>query len=453
MKNIINYQEKWPGEKVLIENLILDPENIRLEIENGSQDEIINDLFINEDAMGILESIYQNGYFPDEPPVAVKEKGRTLVLEGNRRVVALKAMLSPGIAPVKYETRIKRFMENSIPIEEISVHIATSRDDAMEYLAAKHTKTTRKPWSTLRRAYFFYAQKEKGQSVEKLIERYKGVDIPAYIRMHEMHHIAISLENISEEVRKRISNKGIFNISTLERFYLDKYIQDKTGIIFDKITGEVNAPNTLDFDKVYSRVVTDIATGIATSRKELSKELDRQKYIDSVIREVLEGKELNKGKSKPAAAFKEKKLVAQRQKGLISKKIESNLDSPGIDRVLWELQNIDYIKFPNATADTLRTFLEIVLKKYLEQIKSLPSSKNGGFISLSHVLGKMKTDLNKISNHRVVQVINEIEKDKWYLDSINHNPDVFATKDRVKDAWDQIYPLIKFIFDDYQQRL
>jgi hypothetical protein len=254
-------------------------------------------------------------------------------------------------------------------------------------------------------------------------------------------------------VRKKISNKGIFNISTLERFYLDKYIQDKTGIIFDKITGEVNVPNTLDFDKVYSRVITDIATGIATSRKELSKELDRQKYIDSVIREVLEGKELNKGKNKPATAFKEKRLVAQRQKGLISKKIESNLDSPGIDRVLWELQNIDYTKFPNATADTLRTFLEIVLKKYLEQIKSLPSSKNGGFISLSHVLGKMKTDLNKILNHRIVQVINEIEKNKWYLDSINHNPDVFATKDRVKDAWDQIYPLIKFIFDDYQQRL
>lgn len=451
-KQIINYQEKWKEQKIKVDDLVLDPKNIRLGTEYSSPDEIINDLFINEDAMDILENITQNGYFPDEPPVVVKEKGEFVVLEGNRRVVSLKAMISPGIAPARFISRIQKLMKNLSPITLVTVHVATSRDEAMEYLAAKHTKTTRKPWSPLRRAYFYYAQKENGQSVEKLIERYKGVDIPDYIKMHEMHNVALSLKNISEDTRKKVANKSTFNISTLERFYSDKYVQEKIGIDFDKKTGEAVIPSSTDFDKVYSRVIADIASGIATSRKELSKDQDRKKYINSVIQEVLDGKDISKRGKKSASSFRPSKPATGSQKGLIPKSYEDTLNAPGVGRVLWELQNIDYAKFPNATADLLRTFLEITLKKYLQEIGSMPARSAGKYIYLANVLQKMKSDLQKAVNPGLAQVISEIENNKWYLDSINHNPDVFAVEGRVKDAWDQILPLIKFIFDDYKKR-
>ncbi len=64
-------------------------------------------------------------------------------------------MINPDIAPAKFAIRIKKLMQTRIPIDSVLVHIARSRNEAMEYLAAKHTKTTRKPWSALRRAYFF----------------------------------------------------------------------------------------------------------------------------------------------------------------------------------------------------------------------------------------------------------------------------------------------------------
>lgn len=449
---IINYQQKWKERKVKVEDLVLDAKNVRLGVEYSSPQEIINDLFVNEDAMDILENIVQNGYFPDEPPVVIKESGNLIVLEGNRRVASLQAMIKPSIAPNNFEARIKKLMTTHTPIRDVWVHVATSRDDAMEYLAAKHTKNTRKAWSALRRAYFYYAQKLNGQSVEQLIERYKGVDIPAYIKMHEMHNVAMSLKNISEDIRKKVSNKGVFNVSTLERFYSDKYVQTKLGIDFNKKTGEATIPSNSDFDKVYSRVITDIASGIATSRKELSKEPDRKAYIDSVVQEVLEGKDLSKKGKKTASSFKPAKASVSKQKGLIPKTFEDTLSAPGVGRVMWELQNIDYAKFPNATADLLRTFLEITLKKYLQEINSLPPRKNGSYIFLANVLQKMKADLQTANNPGLVQVINEIEKNKWYLDSINHNPDVFAVEGRVKDAWDQIHPLIKFVFDDYKKR-
>lgn len=453
-KQIINYQYKWKSEEIKIKDIVLDINNVRLGTAHESQDEIINDLFFNEKAMSILESIHQIGYFPDEPPVVVKEKGKFVVLDGNRRVVSLKAMLSPAIAPYAYISKIETLMKEYQPIDSIFVHVATSRDEAMEYLAAKHTKTTRKAWSALRRAYFYYAQKHQGQSVEQLIERYKGVDIPSYIKMHEMHNVALSLKNISQETRNKIADKRTFPISTLERFYSDKYVQKKLGIDFDKVTGEANIPSGLDFDRVYSRVVTDIVSKIANSRKELSKEDDRKKYIDSVTNEVL-GKEIvEKGKKKSASMFKQSKKDYITKKGfLISKKIVSPFNNPGIGRVLWELQTIDYAKFPNATADLLRTFLEISIKQYLKETNNSPAPKRqGGFIFLDTVLQKIKSDLQEVSNHSLVQVISEIEKNKWYLDSINHNPDVFAVENRVKEAWDQIQPLIKHIFDEYKKQ-
>lgn len=452
-KAIINYQYKWKEQEVSVEDLVLDMKNIRLEIEHESEKEIANDLFINENAFAILENIYENGFFSDESPVVVKENKRYIVLDGNRRIVSLKAMINPELAPDKYALKIKKLMEKHTPIRSVFVRVASSRDEAMQYLAAKHTKTTRKPWSALRRAYFYYAQKEQGQTIEELMARYKGVDIPSYIRMHEMHNVAMSLNNISEDVRKKVSKKNSFKISTFERVYSDKNIQEKIGIDFNKTTGEVKVPIGPSFDKVFSRVVSDIVAGVATSRKQLSREEDRGKYIDSIISETLDGKAVEVKIKKSASIFKPKAALKGKKKYLIPKTINSTLDSPGIARVMWELQNIDYKLFQNATADLLRTFLEKTLKKYLEQTKGLPKPRrSGGYIYLDDVLTKIHDDLKSASNHQFVQVISEIKKNKWYLESINHNPDVFAVDYRVEEAWDLLRPLVEFVFSEYEKQ-
>lgn len=454
MKKIINYQYEWDSKDIRVEDLMLDPNNIRLEIEDGTQDEIINDLFMNEDAMQILENIRENGYFPDEPPVVVLKNGKYFVLEGNRRVVSLKAMISPKIAPIKYIDKIRKTMIGITPIKKIEVRVARSRRDADLYLAAKHTKTTIKPWTALRRAYFYYAQKEKGQTIEKMMERYKGVDIPKYIKMHEMHHIAMSLRFIPDDTRRKVSNKRTFEITTLERFYNDKYVQDWMNIEFDNSTGEVKVPKTIAFDKVYSTVITDIANKIATSRKQLESEDSRKVYINGVIKEVLGDKKIQKKNISASDKFREKSIkISDKNEKLISSKIVNTLNSYRINRALWELQNIKYQIFANSAADVLRTFLEIVLKKYLQEIEELPKPNNKtGFIFLGNVLDKMQKVLNKNNEKSMVQVVEVLKKSKWYLDSINHNPDIFPTDDRIKEAWEQMRPLIEFVFKDFKKR-
>ena len=450
MKNqVINYQDRWKEKKLDVDKIFLDPNNIRLEITNKSQTEIINDLFMNEDAMQILESIYENGYFADEPPVVVYEKDKYILLEGNRRVVSLKAMLTPNIAPSRHIHKIVRLMEGVTPIKKLEVRVADSREAAMQYLATKHTRNTRRKWTALRRAYFYYAQKEKGQSIEKLIERYKGGDnIQKHIRMYEMHHIAMSLNNISEETREKLANKRNFKISTLERFYNDKKVQDVMGISFNKVTGEVLAPKTVSFDKVYSRVITDIVDEIATSRENLDSEGNRNRYIQDVVNEVLEGKQFKKEQVSAADKFIAKIPSKRRRiKKLVPSNIRSTLDSPGIHRVLVELQYIHYKKFPNATHDLLRSFLEGILKKYHDRAGEPVKPKSpGGYVSFGRVLDATIAKMKNESNHEIKQILEDIKQRKWLLDGINHNPSLFSTEGKVKEQWDQMEELVRFIF-------
>ena len=265
----------------------------------------------------------------------------------------------------------------------------------------------------------------------------------------------MSLDGTSDDVRKKIANKRFFQISTLERFYSDPYVRDWFNIEFDAVTGEVKVPKTKAFDKVYSRVITDIVEKIATSRKQLENEKSRKTYVDGIIREILDGEKIKKSNVSGAEKFKEKKISEKISRAkLIPSNLLSTLDCAGVARVLWELQNIEYKRFPNSTADTLRTFLEIILKDYLKKTQRLPSPRrNGGYIYLEDVLTKMEQELQRDTQNRgLVQVIQELKRNRWYLDSINHNPDVFAVDNRVEEAWDQMKPLVEYVFRDYKQR-
>jgi hypothetical protein len=447
MKNISNLQREWIEKEVNIDQLLLDEENIRLDISNKTQDVVITDLFVNEQSMQILESIYKNGLFPDEIPVVIKQDSKYIVIDGNRRVVSLKAMLTPGIVPKRYQQKIEKMMQGYAPIDKIKVIIAPSRKDVDKYLAAKHTKTTRRPWSALRRAYFYYAQKENGINIEKLIEKYENKEIPKYIKMYEMQQIALSLNNISDYIRQNVSSKN-FEISTLERLYNDKYVQKKLGISFSPVTGQVFAPKNNIFDKVYSKIITDIVDGRITSRKEIKDPDDRKKYIDSLIQNGINFK-FKVGVEK----FTPKKIKTDLRKFLIPKTISSTLESPAIARVLDELQTVNYRKFPNLSADALRSILEAVLKKYFDRIgNSVLKKKGARFIYLQDVLSHAKKYFEEKNNQEMKQIILRIEDNKEFLEMINHNPSVFSTPDDTKNSWDKMQELFIFIFEDIKNR-
>ncbi|MDN6173395.1 MAG: hypothetical protein L0J06_11530, partial [Yaniella sp.] len=126
----------------VMNDLSLDSRNVRLDTPDGvPESDIIQDLFTNEKALNLVENISKLGFLTHEVPIVVTRAGKLVVVEGNRRIAALKAIQNPYLAP-EHQSRIIKFSQN-IPDRDdllrISVKKAPSQDDADQLIAALHT--------------------------------------------------------------------------------------------------------------------------------------------------------------------------------------------------------------------------------------------------------------------------------------------------------------------------
>ena len=446
MKTPIETYDSWERRKQKIVNLVLDPANVRLEIEDLSQDAIIKDLFKNEQAFTVLRSIVDYGWLPDEIPVVVDEDGQTFVIEGNRRVSSLKALLNPKLLPDEYQKKVTKIVEEVLPIAEIDVLVAPNRASTNRYLASKHTVNTRRQWTALRRASFYYAQKEKGESVEQLMAKYPNTDIPKYIKMYEMHRVALSLEGLSAETLKKVENKRDFDITNLERLYSYKSTQEKLGIKFDTKTGEVKVPTNDNFKSAFTRIIEDVVSGHISSRKYIDTEENAKKYLE----EVTAG-DADAGDKVDASKLKVRSSSSAKKAKLLPSTLVCTFDnSPGVERRLEELQKLPFATYKYSSIDALRSFLEITLKQYLRKIGESPST-SGQFTYLESALKKLQEIENrKGGSKEIAQNVGFLLTDKVLLDAVNHNPSYIAVEQEIKDVADKTIRVLEYIFEKYQ---
>ncbi|MFA5047873.1 MAG: ParB/Srx family N-terminal domain-containing protein [Patescibacteria group bacterium] len=448
-----NY-DKWPKQKVALTNLFLDPENIRLDIEvKSSQEALINDLFANENAMQVLESIAVNGFFPDEIPVVIKEDKKFIVIDGNRRVAALKALSRPEIVPSK-ETNIKTLLKSSvIPIKNVEVVVAPDKNSVRHFLASKHTQNTRRAWRPLRQAYFYKAELDRGKSVQDLRNDYPTVDIGKFLRMINVHKIAKSIKYDSDQLTKKVHNERTFPVSTLERLYEDKHVRDFLGFDFNG-DGDVQIKiGKNEFEKGFKRIVQDVVEKVVDSRA-LNNEKNRKEYLVNFSASDIP----NKTKTSKVLTSKDftevlPALTKKRTK-LAPKDILFALQSPGVRRMLIELQGIDHHKFPNAAHDLLRSFLECSLKVYFDQSGNKLKPAKGNYVYLNDALNAFKKEMDAIKNTELSQVTQRIISDTTmqsysaqFLNATNHNPSVFAVSNDVENAWDTMEKLFRYILN------
>ena len=143
---------------VSIRRLYLDPKNPR-HIPIKNQKEIISYLIENEKVKELAKDIAEKGMTnPLDLVGIITEDNKKLVVEGNRRVCALKLLDKPCLAPKKYQkyfTTLQGKVKNQIT--KIPVHVFPNRDGAQPWLSTLHTassNTSRKPWSPEQKTRF-----------------------------------------------------------------------------------------------------------------------------------------------------------------------------------------------------------------------------------------------------------------------------------------------------------
>ena len=147
--------------RVPVEWLALDRDNPRLVHSSGelTDVDIIAQLYRSEDLSELLQSIAANGYMDIEPLIVLKGDEELTVLEGNRRLAAIRLFESPELAALvsqrgKVTVTVPDFDEKfRITIQRISVYRVESRADARSFIGFKHINGAAK-WESYAKARF-----------------------------------------------------------------------------------------------------------------------------------------------------------------------------------------------------------------------------------------------------------------------------------------------------------
>ena len=150
-------------------DLYLDENNPRFVIlTSRSQAEIRKYLVTNEDVLQLVRSINEyGGLLPGERIVVLKEDGRYVVIEGNRRTCSLQMLLSRDLIPDGFGHRIPSTTQKLIDqCTTIEVDVLGSRDAALELMSKRHIEGVME-WKPLAKKQFFAANYKdgNGQSV------------------------------------------------------------------------------------------------------------------------------------------------------------------------------------------------------------------------------------------------------------------------------------------------
>lgn len=214
-----------------VSQLMFDPENPRLPRGIDSHDEQTLLRWMLKDA-GILElmlSIGERDYFSGEALLVVPDKDdqtKYVVIEGNRRLTAVKLLSDPGLAPTRQMSVQQVSEESRFKPEYLPVIVFNKRDDILYYLGYRHI-TGIKTWGALAKAkYLNQLIKSMGQGNPQ--EQYKA--------------LARSIGSRINTVAKTLAGYAIYE-KIRERDYFDIKDLNEESFNFAVLTTALNYAN------------------------------------------------------------------------------------------------------------------------------------------------------------------------------------------------------------------
>ena len=263
--------------------LHLDPRNTRIPPAHRSEDEraLIHELVEHEDVAKLAASISEKGLFPNERLVVIPAKGRSFtVLEGNRRLAAIKLLLNPELAQKPSQVAPFRKLARTadlLGLGELDTVVFETRRDAAAMIAALHVGATKKRWDSLPQARFYKELYDEGLTASEVAEELGTTlaDVYSRLRIERLYRLALTLD-YSEEVKEKLEDRG-FSLTTLERL-----VESRTGRQFlgvepdgEDFRGRVH-PERLR--AVLQKVASDVATVKGMTRR-INTEEDVAKYV------------------------------------------------------------------------------------------------------------------------------------------------------------------------------
>lgn len=382
--------DTWPTKRLPVASLYLDAKNPRLGRETTARAprDIIQYLFDHDKAMEVAESIASRGYFPNEPLLAIKENGRHVIVEGNRRLAALIALREPGLLEGSLQRQVER-LSRQLPdrqqLAKVPVTIAPNRRATDRQIVGRHIGTPVLAWQAENRASFILEKLAEGYDNTELRDDlgFSLADIQQARQTRAIADMARSLD-LPDEVKAKLDNPRAKLFTTLERVFDSSVGRKYLMVEPDPDHGLRGATTKNEFVRGLTKLVTDVALGRQSSRT-LNTNDNIRAYFEGwdpnerptakrgsfVPSDIIRGSSVASSSRKPEPSPPPKRAKPESNTVLPRdlKVTYGNARLADIRRELTKLKRKDY---PNAGAVLLRVFFELTVINYLDRTDELP---------------------------------------------------------------------------------
>ena len=347
-----------------LDELLLDLENPRIS-RAGSQREAIQKIIEDQDLKLVVlaESIVTDGLNPMDRWLVVKsptERGKFIVLEGNRRLATLRLLHNPTFmndlevrAPLKKRLQELAEQFNLKSTEPIDCFEIDDRADAATWLTQRHTGENEGSgivnWSGVARA------------------RFRGRD-PALQALD----LVTTHGSLSEEEKALIEKW--FPISTLDRLLSTPAVRSKIGVDISDSKLKTDLP-AAEIIKPLRRIVLELANEEVNVSQLKSKE-QQVAYVNKFGKD-LPNLQKRTGTMKPVDELGERdfRTVSPKPKPrpkpapvrrtLVPRDCYLTVSNPKIAEITKELRTLPLSEFPHSVSVLFRVFLEQSVDHYL----------------------------------------------------------------------------------------
>lgn len=445
---------------IAISDLLLDPANARLDTVQSSQQGTALALASQQGKrlVKLAASILEKQLDPSQLPIVLvtgDRRRKYTVLEGNRRVLAVKALETPSLVAgalaggdyKKLQALALKYTNN--PIDEITcvIYDEWEADDAYDRVMNRHTG----------------AQDGEGMVEWGSDEKNRFSSRHGRGRKRTMAGQAL---DFLEAVDGPTSSKAQIS-TTLERLLGSPEVREKLGV--DRVSGVIvsNFPRE-EIAKGLRKVVEDLRSGTITVPDVYTAE-QRREYAETIkgrnvlpkkttkLKDPIKLDDLTSGTKTPSPVKPKKKATAKAKAPrttVAEASAQINPTPPRINAVFNELANISADQYPNAGAVLLRVFLELSVDDYIVREKLMGQAAMNNAVLAKRIKavvddlekkGEVTTQLKK-AVYKIADSQHTIAASVVAFHQYVHNQYVHPKPSELRTSWNELQPFLEAIW-------
>jgi hypothetical protein len=428
-------------------DLLIDVNNPRLPQPNVGQREALRALASEQGRklVTLARDIVENGLNPSELMIVIPagdDTKRYVVLEGNRRLIAIMSLENPESISGAVDHGVlaemrklnKRYQEN--PVEKVNCLIMKDREAAAHWIELRHTGENEG------------AGIVRWGSDETTRFRARGGNLP-------VHSQALNLLEERGDLTPE-SRRGV-PAASYKRLLEAPPVREKCG--FEVKDGKMRLlADEKKVRKALLHIANDLANGTTRTKDIYTKE-DREQYAANLPASIVvkptrrpgQGEEVvTKGaKAKQSRPAKKKKVNPR--DNLIPRDCVLAITNQRVKDIEIELRSLSLTEYTNAVSVLFRVFMELSADAYIAT-RAVGVTHNDTLAKKLEAVVKDLLNRNKLTDQQAKPVRRYCAKDSFLAPSLTlmhayvHCPDIFPAAGDLRANWNSLQPFVVAIW-------